>query len=305
MLIKMKDFFSKKKTILFCFLSVFVFGFIGYAFAFFNPSTSVDANAFNMAWEREHQYSIGRIFQPLYRRLFGLFHAPFLNGLIWLIFLALSVYYLSKIFDLNKFSIMFFSAVLTLSACFIKTTNYYPQWNGIYSLSLFLGVLSVYLLKEYKFGWIGFVLLNLLVVGLYQSYVCVSVGLCLIYSIWGLLKKKPIKEVLMFLFKAALCIIVAFALYLITYELVLRLFGIEKHAGYNSTGSVVKLGIKRILVLIFKTYILFFRNLVLFSDYQEVGMFGGLVGVQEIFAGLLLVSAIVITIYYLFRIQNN
>lgn len=302
---KINKIFRDKKQILFCFLSVFVFGFIAYAFAFFNPSTSIDANAFNMSWEREHQYAIGRIFQPLYRRIFGLFHAPFFNGLIWLTFLALSIYYLSEIFNLNKITIVFFSAILTISACFVKTTSLCPQWNGIYSLSLFLGVLSVYLTRKYKLGWIGLILLNTVVCGLYQSYVCVSVGLCIVCAIKDLLQGKTIKEVLVFLLKSAVCILIAFVIYMIAYELVLKLFDIEKAKGYNSTASVGKMGLKRIIVLCAKTYILFFRNLVLFSDYQEVGMFNGFVGVQEIFAGLLLIFAISISIYYFYKMLKD
>lgn len=296
-----------KKRLLFCFGVTFVIGLIGYAFAFFNPSTSVDSASLNMAWEREHQYVIGRIFQPIYRNVTSIFHSPFLSGVFWLVFLSLAIFYLAEIFSLRKLFIVFTSAILTLSACFIKTTGYYPQWNEIYSLCLLLAVLSVYLLKKYKYGIIGFGLLNVLVLGLYQSYVCVSIGLVAVLAVFDLIKGETLKKVIINTLIAAVVIVVSFIVYFVLYKIILKVLNLSANQAYNSTGGIFSISITRLPVLFVKSYVLFFRNLVLFSDYQEVGLFNGFIAPQEIFAVLLAVFSIGLSIYYfikLIKIKN-
>ena len=303
---KLKKLVSNEKTKKLLFISIvtFLFGFVAFGFSIFNPSTSVDSHAFHLSYDANHQYAIGRIFQPFYRNVISDIHLPLFAAIIWLVFLSLAIFVLCNIFDVeNKWFIVFLCGILTVSNCFVKTTNYFPQWNEVYSLCLLISSLSVYFLKKYKFGFIIYSLLNVLVMGLYQSYSCVSIGLVVLISILELVKdkEKSLKDVFIEILKAALSIVVAAIIYFILYKTLLKVLNVEESDAYNS--STIYLGsIKRTLILIGKTYILFFRNLVLFSDYQEVGVFKEFVGPQEIYAGILLLACIGFTVYYLIKL---
>lgn len=274
---------KEKKMIIVIFLSVFFVGFLTYAYGVFNPSFIVDSSVIDLESDMLWQYSIGRIFQPFYRRVLGTIAVPFLSQVFWLVFLSLSIYYLTKIFCINRcILVVIFSCILTTTASSIYTIAYSFQWNEIFSLALLLSVLSVYLLRKSKYGFIGFFILNLIVIGLYPSYVCASIGLVMMVSLVEFFKGKENKKIILNLLKAAIILICVALTYFLLIKILEKFNFISTISSYNSVGTVQIHSIQRYILLIIKAYYLFFRNIIFTGTYVDFSI--TLLGAQEIFS---------------------
>lgn len=149
-----------------------------------------------------------------------------------------------------------------------------------------------------------FVVLNALAIAVYQSAICVSLGLLGILIISDLISGKNTKK---FLFDILLQIVylgLSLVLYYALYFITLKVFHVNKDGAYNSSDRIVFLGIKRYAKLVIKTYILFFRNLVLCSNYQVDGVFKQFSSSHEIYLLICLFIALYFTFAYLIRIFN-
>lgn len=299
------NFKSKKKKLLFCFCVTFILGFLGYAFSFFNPSVKSDGTAFNYLLETEHLYGMGRFTMRLWQWLTSMDRVDFLDGIFWLCFIALIAYYADSLFEFNdKFFVFVISSVFIFSGISIRCYQFFPYCAPLFMLSVLLGVLSVYLLKKYKYGWIYFVLINAMGMGIYQNEICVSIGLIAILTVCDLLRGKSAKSTFLGVLKGILLVLASVALYFIIYKITLKIFKIYDYRTYNSSESIAFYGFKRSLVLFVKSYVLFFRNLVVSGDCLLTGWFSGFSSVYEIYLMILWVIAIYVTIAYLFRLFN-
>lgn len=299
------NFESKKRKLLYCFCITFLLGILGYAFSFFHPSTTVDASLFDYSTDETHLYSIGRFVQNWYNNVVATYRVEFLGGIIWLTLISLCLYYTDSLFDLNnKFFILVLSACILFSGLSIRSINYFPFANPLFVLSLLLGIIAVYCFRKCARGrYVSFVLFTVLAIGLYQNAVCISFGLLCITTIIDLLSGKNSKLIFKEIILEILCIAISLAIYFIIYNLILLLFRINKDSGaYNSSERIQFYGIKRTVKLTIKTYILFFRNLVLCSNYQDDGVFKQFSSTHEIFVLIGFIISLYYTFIYLIRI---
>lgn len=296
------DFNSKKKKCCFCFCVALILGILGWAFSFFNPSVKLDAVSFNFEWRAAHLYGIGRFTQRIYEWLTSMVRIDFFDGLCWLCFVALIVYYTDSLFDFNdKFFIFIFSSVFIFSGISVRCQTFFPFASPLFALTVLLGVLAVYLLKKYKFGWIYFILLNVMATGTYQNGICVSMGLIAILTVCDLLKGESVSKTVIETLKGVLYVVLSLILYFIVYKATLKIFKVNADSAYNSSERIAFFGVKRSIVLCVKTYVLFFRNLVVCDDYGLVGLFNGFSSVYEIYLLILWVIAIYVTFVFLER----
>ena len=156
--------------------------------------------------------------------------------------------------------------------------------------------------KKTRGGGLLFVLLNALAIGLYQSAICVSLGLFGILIISDLINGKKCKNLLFDIFKQIICIALSLVLYYALYYITLKIFHVNKDGAYNSSDRILFFGLKRTAILIIKTYILFFRNLVLCSNYQDDGVFKQFSSSHEIYLLISFFIALYFTFAYFIRI---
>ena len=139
-----------------CVRATFLIGLVCHAYFYFKGSFSHDslytiATSHDDAW----QISLGRYLQPLLRSLRNNLSAPWLIGLISLLYIALAAFLLVQMLELrSKYLQVAVCAVLTTNLTFILLTASYITWADLFMLSMLFAVVSVFLLAQYRYGFL-------------------------------------------------------------------------------------------------------------------------------------------------------
>ena len=191
---------KRKHPILYqCILSTFIFGLIAHAFAFLNFNISHDSLD-DFAGNNISKIAIGRFLTPVIQAIFGQnFIAPWLIGVISLLLIGLSVYFIVKTFNLkNNWQIALLSGIFSTNLTVTAITATYQEDLIVDCCALLFACLATYFWSlttsksyiKYSLLSILFIILQL---GCYQSYLSVMLVAIIIYSIRDILDKKPFK----------------------------------------------------------------------------------------------------------------
>lgn len=124
--------------------------------------------------------SSGRFLLGVFGSLSSEIHIPWINGLIILIFLALTCAVVVSLLDVkDKFTAGIVSALLTVS----PTIGYFMIWSytgDAYAFSLFCAVLALLVTKKYKFGYFLGIILIFISVAIYQAFIMFAITLCVL-----------------------------------------------------------------------------------------------------------------------------
>lgn len=196
---------SEKQKIKYSFYCTFLLGLATHAFGFLNLCPAHDSLAafFNdMYGLAGWQMALGRILQPLYYKLtVSYVLLPWLDGILPLVWIALSVYLVSIIFNLkNKWQIFLLAGIFVTNRTIIRFVADYEPFFGSNILASLFAVVSVFLWHQFlqKKQLLYFctgVLSLTLSMGLYQCYIAVTITLMILYSIISLLENETAKTV--------------------------------------------------------------------------------------------------------------
>lgn len=243
-----------------CLVSVLFWGLAAHAYVFFHNTFSHDSLAeFNAAvFGNEWKMQLGRVFVPAYRFLFrGDLNLPWLIGVLSLIFLYGAVYLTVRIFHIHRNIIMFllggiYAANLTVSA----TAATYINDLDSNMMALLMAVLSVFLWKKTKRGYLWGMVPLCISLGLYQSYISTAITLILLSMILKLLKGGEFKTVVRKGLLACVMLIGAGILYLFAMKLLLMFSPVKlKSDNYNSVTGFLSLQFSALPKLIGKDYL--------------------------------------------------
>lgn len=222
----------------FTFLCVFLFGLIAHAFAFLNTNFSHDG-LYVVQTDNEWQISLGRVLQPVYRSLRGWFSAPWLLGLLSLLYIAVSAYLIIKLLDIrSRWGITAVCGFLTVNISITCLFATYMYCADTFLLALLLAVWGVYVLRRYRFGFLLSAILFSCSMGLYQSYIAVAITLLMILLIQDLLDSTPFRYVLVSACKSVGALLFSALGYLLLMKLILLFTGITPNDGYNTVTGV-------------------------------------------------------------------
>lgn len=192
---------------------------------------------------------------------------PTIATISCIVTMAVVAVLLVEIFDFkSKISILVTSSILVLTPTFTATVLYIYT-SLAYCFNLLITVLAIWFLYKCKNKKIGFTLGTLCIMfsfSIYQSYIGVVIGLCLMISIIKLLKEKSsVKEVLLDVVKTALSVILGGILYYIVTMILLKITGFEL-ATYKDTNSVglldIFLNLKNSIIQSYKDFGIFFMG---------------------------------------------
>ena len=204
-------------------LSAAVWGMVAHAYAFVHNFFSHDAlNALYASAVEEHwKIELGRFLFPLYRMtLRNALSLPWVIGLYTILWGVFIVYLISKIFNLKSSASIFFAAgVLMVNRTVICLASTYIYELDIDMLSVLFAVLSVYLWKQHKWGFLFGALPLLGLFGIYQCNLSVAIVLILFSSVLTLVTEK---DAFLPVLKRGLLSLVMIALGIILYFLVLK-----------------------------------------------------------------------------------
>ncbi len=250
---------QNKSTLSVCFISTFVFGLAAHAYMFFNNNFSHDSlNEFNSnIFGDNWKIQLGRYIVPLYRQIFRSdLTIPWLIGLYALIWIALAVFFVVKIFNNeSRLFIILVSGILSTNITVTATTATYIHDLDCNMFAMMCSVIAIFLWNKYKFGFIPGSFLIMLSLGIYQSFLCVSITLVLFICIINLMSEQKFNTVMIKGIKSLAMFFIGGVLYLCSIKIALNFAQVDIATDKsNSIYNITQIDISNIKNLIFWTY---------------------------------------------------
>lgn len=255
-----------KKWIYFTLLAVFAWGMAAHGYAFFDNSISHDSlREFHaQILGNEIKMGSGRIFTPFYRDLLGSdVTMPWFGGVLALFWIGLSVFLTIQIFDVrSKITAFLIAGIFSTNISISATVATYIHDLDSYMFSLFCAVAAVYLWKQQRRGWLCGSILVALSLGIYQSFLFVSVTLVMINCIFQLFDERTFRDVFVQGLQAVVMILLGGVLYYLAMKGALWLSDTELVKGdYNSLDLITHLTPATIIRLVGSAYADCFQRL--------------------------------------------
>jgi hypothetical protein len=261
---------KNKKYIITIFAITFIWGIVAYGYMFFNNNFTHDSFMESIATQEviNWKMSLGRIFYAPYIYLArGTLILPWLIGIISLIFLSIASILVLKMFkikDDNYWLNILVPGILTVNNTVIALCGSYLQDMDVDMFAMLMSVLAVYLWKNSKKGYLYGIIPLLLSIGLYQSYISVSLSLIIFLSIIELLKGNKYQEVLKRGLKAIAMFLITGIIYLCLLKLMPIIFNTNLiSGGYNSIDSILNMSFVDIVKETGFTYLSSIKNFLL------------------------------------------
>ena len=208
--------------------------------------------------------ALGRWGIELAGRLNNFVAIPSITTMLCLFLMAGSTVFIVDIFNFkSKYSALFTGMIMVVSPC-LTATMLYVYTSVAYCVNMLLAILAIWFIYKFKYKKIGIVISALCFMfslSIYQSYMGVTVGLCIMLSIIELLKdNSKIKDVFINIGKTVLAVLSGGILYYILTMLILNLTGIDM-ATYKGAESF---GIKEIFASLGTNILNTYKNFVEF-----------------------------------------
>lgn len=245
-----------QKDLFFCVLaSTFLFGLAAHGYCYFNLTYSHDSLLICQGADGPAQISIGRFLLPVYLKIRGDFYAPWLVGLLSLLFLSCAAYLALRLLEIRNRPLCVFSCgVLAVNASLTLTNATYLKDADVYMLALLLAVAAVYLWARVPWGLFPAAGALCLSLGLYQAFFQAAVFLSMVFVVKTILERADLREILLTGGSAVASLLLGLIVYSIAMNAVLAITDIEMAGTYNSIAHMVQLGdLSQILYLVKET----------------------------------------------------
>ena len=252
----LKNVHSKKELLIISAFFTTFFYMLGNSYRFFSPLLSGDSllmvHQNDSAWE----ISLGRFVQPLLVFLRGGIITPFLISVLAILWISLSVYFLTDFLKIEKvLSVAFVAVVMSCNITILAINTSFVHFIDFYTLALLLAVFGTWLLGRGKpiFTVFGIVSLSLSM-GIYQSYICVGIGMVMLYFLFRMTERHSFRETFTDILKYVLSFAMAAVLYLVLWKIMQQIFNVwtaDTYNGMSSLGDYSEISVWEVLL---KTY---------------------------------------------------
>lgn len=268
------------------FFYTYLLGLAAHAYCFLNLTVSHDSlRAFYIAGKYP-KASLGRIFYAAYIALTrGRIVLPWLIGVLGLFWIAIAVYLIVRMFQMEKriFVLLIAGICVTNPSLYATAATYLHDFDAN-GFAILLAVSTVFMWeramavsqRKKKICILGAAaLLMSLSLGIYQSYVSVAITLIMLISVKNLLNRKKSIEVLGQGLWAVVMLGVTAGLYLIEVKIFSHVTGVSilNNESYNGLGNMSEVLSGNVFLKIVDTYRSFvtpFKNLILTSEPQNL-----------------------------------
>ena len=222
-------------------------------------------NSMKYAKPGDWEITLGRWGIILAEKLNFYIAIPSVATISCIVFMAIASAFVVDLFKFKKKSmIVLTSAALVVSPAFTVTLLYIYTALA-YSLNFLLSILTVWFIYRFNHKKIGMILAALcfvLSLGIYQSYMGVTIGLCIMLEVLDLLNgEKNYKESFLNLVKAAvLVVIAATAYYMFTnFILAIKKLELSSYKGANDSNIyTIIMGLKNTIFMTYRDFVYFF-----------------------------------------------
>lgn len=271
---KIKTKFDKNDLLVF--LTVFIFGFINNFYFIMTEGIAPDALSpahFNIAgnWE----ITLGRFGIKYINILRYGFVNKLIIVLISLILLAISVILIKRLFKIKSKILLILVASLIAIAPQFTETYMFIYCADAYMVAFFLAILSVYFLdkaRNKKKYYLFSILCTVAVCSLYQAYLGVLIGTCIMLIAHYILDGSSFKDAIKTFFIFMTCVFIGVILYYIILQVILSALGLSlaSYKGANSLGFETIKSIPTSIIQCFKDfYAFFFTNKIINNSYYD------------------------------------
>lgn len=203
------------------------------------------------------EISIGRWGIVIVERLIQFIAIPTINTVLCILMVAITAVLIIDLLDFkSKVSSIFTALALVLTPTLVVTLLYiYTAFA--YCFNLLISTCIIWLLYKFKYKKTGFALAAICFMfslSIYQGYVGVTVGLCMMISILDLLKNKDIKEVFKNIGKTILALAIGGIIYLILTKIILMVLNIQTSNYNNANGISISAIISGLGTSLLQTY---------------------------------------------------
>lgn len=227
--------------------------------------------------------TLGRWGIELITRVTSFIAIPSITTIFNIILMAITAVFLVDVFNLkSKISIFFTSIALVLTPTF-TVTLLYVYTSFAYCANMLIATLVVWFIYKFPYKKWGIVLSSIcfmMVLSIYQSYVGVTVGLCVMVSVLHLIKgEKSIKEIFINILKTVISVIAGGIIYYIITMILLKVSGVE-FAAYKGANNIsimdIILNLKTTIIQAYKDFLFFFLgdSIVYNSNYRREVLYG-------------------------------
>lgn len=222
-----------------CFLASILVGLIAHMYKITNWLPNWDSLVFR--YDAQNMIALGRWFLPVVCSFSSFYDLPFLNGIIAILFHALSAVCICKILDVRKRITAFLIGAIIISFPTATSVMMYNYVADGYSISFFLSTLAAIFLTKEKPRYILSAILIALSTGIYQAYITVTIMLVLIKLIDGIIyQNTPFSIILKKSVFMLLSGVLGVALYGSILKLLLSVFSVSL-LDYQSINSSISL----------------------------------------------------------------
>lgn len=288
---------GEEKTII-CRIAVvtLVIGLVTHGYAFFNGLFSHDSlKVYPDQNEIIWHISLGRFLQEPYRMCRGELAAPWLIGLVSLLWIAVAAYLIIKLLKIETVPMQIATCgILVANLTTISINATYMFYIDTFMFALVMSVLAVFFVEKIKYGMFLGAIFVCISMGLYQSFFAVSVTLCIMLSIGHVISGRSTKDIITSGLYEIGALLLGGLLYLCLLKIVLNYTGIDLSTSYNSIANVVSgtITVESIPELIVSTYTYYLDFLFKPNGYGGMGIV-----LVNICCSIVLVSSFIRLVY--------
>ncbi len=231
---------AEKNRFQFIFFCTLLLGLAAHGYCYFNLLFSHDAlHLVQDSNSAVAQIGLGRFLNPLYLQLRGSICSSSLIGILSLCYLTISIWLMIMLLDIKQKLLIFCACgILTANTAITFLNASYIGTADVYMLALLLSVAAAYIAAQYRYGFLCSPILLCMSLGLYQSYLQVTVFLCMLSIVKLLLENKPIKTTIFTAAKLLFALLSGLLLYKAVFQYTLTLTGVDIMDSYNGLANV-------------------------------------------------------------------
>lgn len=225
-----------------CLIWSFAFGLLAHAYGFLHGFFSHDSLTTIYAGQSEDTWKImlGRVFVPIYRSIVrGGIPLPWFIGIISLLWIGLSAFFIAKLFQMeSQAELALLSGFLTVNITLAAMTATYLYELDFDMFALLAAVIAAFLWKRYQKGFLFGMIPAMIALGLYQSYISVTITLIMMSSIMALLYGDAALDVFKRGCRGICMVLGGGVLYIIALKIVCKVTGIGLVDSYNGLAGL-------------------------------------------------------------------
>lgn len=239
-----------------CFFAAFFVGLLAHIYKIVNWLPNWDSLVFR--YDPQNMIAIGRWFLPVVCSFSSFYDLPFLNGIIAIVFHALSAVLICRIFGVRKKITAFLIGAVIVSFPTVTSVLMYNYVADGYGIAFFLSVLAAYFMTKEKPKYLVSGVFITLSTAIYQAYLTVTITLVLFHLIDAIVfKNETTKNIFKRIGFMLLTGIAGVVLYSAVLKLLLGVFSVEllDYQGANATASLSNLNLSASLYIVKETFI--------------------------------------------------